>query len=143
VKAFIYCAALLCEDCGDTVRRDLTNEGLAPADPEAEETYDSDQFPKGPYPDGGGEADTPQHCDHCGTFLDNPLTGDGETYVRDAFREYVETGRGALAPLREWRQAYDWVWDDFIAITLDMRREEKELTELEEFRLATLTRDRD
>jgi hypothetical protein len=124
VKAFVYCAALLCEDCGDTVRRDLTNEGLAPADPEAEETYDSDQFPKGPYPDGGGEADSPQHCDHCGTFLDNPLTGDGETYVRDAFREYVETNRGALHVLKEWRDGYDWVWSDFESITFPMMEEE-------------------
>ena len=24
--------------------------------------YDSDDLPKGPYADGGGEADTPQHC---------------------------------------------------------------------------------
>jgi len=28
----------------------------------------------GPYPDGGGEADAPQHCGGCGVFLENPLT---------------------------------------------------------------------
>ena len=42
-----------------------------------ENDYDSDDLPKGPYSNGGGEADTPQHCDGCGAFLENPLTGDG------------------------------------------------------------------
>jgi hypothetical protein len=74
VDAFVYCAALLCSDCGEAARKDITGAGHAPADPENESSYDSDQFPKGPYPDGGGEADAPQHCDHCGTFLENPLT---------------------------------------------------------------------
>jgi hypothetical protein len=43
----------------------------------SESDYDSDDLPKGPYADGGGEADTPQHCDDCRRFLENPLTGDG------------------------------------------------------------------
>ncbi len=44
----------------------------------ADETaYDSDDFPKGPYPDGGGEADGPSYCDDCGKFLENDLTDDG------------------------------------------------------------------
>jgi hypothetical protein len=29
----------------------------------SESDYDSEDLPKGPYADGGGEADTPQHCD--------------------------------------------------------------------------------
>jgi hypothetical protein len=49
-----------------------------------ESDYDSDDVPKGPYADGGGEADTPQHCDGCGQFLENLLTGDGLIYVEDA-----------------------------------------------------------
>ncbi len=44
---------------------------------------DSEQWPQGPYPDGGGEADCPQHCDCCGAFLENPLTDDGDSYVRE------------------------------------------------------------
>ena len=47
----------------------------------AESDYDSDYLPKGPYADGGGEADTPQHCDGCRQFLENPLTCDGVVYV--------------------------------------------------------------
>jgi hypothetical protein len=79
---YIYQAALLCSDCGETVIKELTADGEAPANPEDESSFDSDEFPKGPYPDGGGEADSPQHCDHCGTFLYNPLTGDGYAYLR-------------------------------------------------------------
>jgi hypothetical protein len=52
----------------------------------SESDYDSDDLPKGPYADGGGEADTPQHCDGCGQFLENPLTADGLIYVEDALR---------------------------------------------------------
>jgi hypothetical protein len=42
-----------------------------------ESDYDSDELPKGPYGNGGGETDSPQHCDACGCFLQNPLTTDG------------------------------------------------------------------
>jgi hypothetical protein len=49
---------------------------------EKESSYDSDEWPKGPYCDGGGEADNPQHCACCTVFLCNPLTQDGVAYVR-------------------------------------------------------------
>ncbi|MFN0317543.1 MAG: hypothetical protein ACKVQA_21165 [Burkholderiales bacterium] len=45
---------------------------------------DSSEYPKGPYDEGGGEADSPQHCGGCREFLENPLTPDGMEYVRDA-----------------------------------------------------------
>ena len=35
----------------------------------SESRYDSDDLPKGPNAEGGGEADAPQHCDGCGQFL--------------------------------------------------------------------------
>ncbi len=49
-----------------------------------ESSYDSDEWPKGPYGDGGGEADVPQHCGHCKEFLENPLTPEGMAYVRES-----------------------------------------------------------
>ncbi len=61
---------------------------------ECESDYDSDEHPKGPYSDGGGESDSPQHCASCGTFLENPLTDEGVEYVR-------ESGN------REWADFYD------------------------------------
>jgi hypothetical protein len=42
---------------------------------------------EGPYADGGGEADCPQHCGGCGMFLENPLTQDGYDYVREAIAD--------------------------------------------------------
>jgi len=79
MDAYIFQAALLCEDCAQHVREGLHAELLALADQDG----NSDMAPQGPYADGGGEADMPQHCDHCGTFLQNPLTSEGYDYVRD------------------------------------------------------------
>jgi hypothetical protein len=135
MDVYVFQAALICDTCG-TLYKQGTDKP-AHVDESDESSYDSDDWPKGPYSDGGGEADGPCHCDHCGVFLDNPLTPDGETYVRDAFREYVETGRGRLDVLAEWKAAYDWVWSDFESITLEGMREEG-LTDLCERRAASL-----
>ena len=67
-------------------------------DPSNEHTWDSDDYPKGPYADGGGEADSPQFCAHCNAFLRNPLTADGLEYVRHnpASRDVLDFYRDAL-----------------------------------------------
>lgn len=69
-EAYLYQAALLCGDCGRATREKLRPAMLA-ADPQfdecSEETYDSDDFPKGPYLDGGGP---PEFCDMCQAALD-------------------------------------------------------------------------
>lgn len=135
MDVYVFQAALICDTCGTLYKQ--ANDKPAHVDESDESSYDSDHWPKGPYGDGGGEADSPQHCDHCGVFLDNPLTGDGETYVRDAFREFVETGRGRLDVLAEWKAAYDWVWSDFESITLEGMREEG-ITDICERRAAAL-----
>ncbi|MDX2116264.1 MAG: hypothetical protein SFZ24_11695 [Planctomycetota bacterium] len=91
MEVYVFQAALYCEDCGQAIADELIARGVA--DP-----GDSDAFPQGPYPEGGGEADVPQHCDvagHClnavrsgehavGAFLENPLTGDGRRYLAEA-----------------------------------------------------------
>ncbi len=103
----VYQAALLCDECGEKVREDLTAEGKAPDNPDDERTYDSDDFPKGPYPDGGGESDSPQHCDSCGIFLENALTSEGLDYVMETLAKEIGEG-GKLAPvMREWVEFYD------------------------------------
>lgn len=104
MNVYVFHAALFCQHCGADHR-----EGLAippGADLDDESTFDSDAYPKGPYGDGGGEADCPQHCDDCDVFLDNPLTEDGSNYVKAAFKEYKATGRGAVGVLRVWAEAY-------------------------------------
>jgi len=58
-QAYLNGCEWLCEDCGKAA-------GLVDS-----------------YCNGGGEADSPQHCASCGAFLENPLTGDGYAYVAE------------------------------------------------------------
>jgi len=101
--AFIYCADVWCDDCGDAIRQRLTEEGKAPADPDDEWSYDSDDFPK--RADDDDEADTPQHCAagegcinaiECGDgkvgLLFGELTSDGMAYVEEAIDDANRDG---------------------------------------------------
>jgi len=113
---YIYAADIYCEQCGEAIRERIIREGLAPDNPDDERSYDSDEFPKGPYYDGGGEADCPQHCgsgeDCCnaiklpsgrkiGAWLENDLTIEGIKYVHEAIQE-----GGDVAEL--WSEYYEW-----------------------------------
>lgn len=98
MDSYIYKAALYCADCGEAIREQIRAKGRAPADPSNEPSYDSNDYPKGPFPNGGGEASRPHHCDNVGrclnaivlpsgrligAWLENPLTADGLRYIRD------------------------------------------------------------
>lgn len=85
MKAYVYKAALCCEDCARQIMTGLQQ----PAPPF---DTDSDSYPQGPLCDGGGEADTPQHCDRCGEFLENTLTPDGDSYVRSKAEKFTCPG---------------------------------------------------
>ena len=102
MDVYVYQAALLCDECGVKRQHALTT----PIDPDDESTWDSGDYPKGPYPDGGGEADSPQHCDHCGEFLENPLTDDGRTYVVEALNAFRLDGSGDPEVMDTWRSFY-------------------------------------
>ena len=109
-EVYIYQGALLCAGCGSKVKAELDTEMNAdghPLKPEGDETaYDSDAYPKGPYPDGGGEADGPQNCAGCRKFLENPLTQDGYEYLRSMVHEAEVKGRGNEPHIREWKAFY-------------------------------------
>ena len=94
MKTYIFQAAMLCEPCARAV--------MATRQP----NEDSDHYPQGPYADGGGEADTPQHCDHCNAFLENPLTPDGAEYVVEAIAAQVLNGEGNRAVVKQWADHY-------------------------------------
>lgn len=115
MNVYIFQAALLCEDCGAARRKKINASGNGPASPDDESSYDSDDHPKGPYPDGGGESDTPSHCDSCRAFLENPLTGDGVKYVAEAIREDKEGGRDRSHNdvVALWRDFYAWELSDY------------------------------
>lgn len=101
--AYIYRADVYCAECGQYLRRMVANENPCnvPQNTNNESSYDSDRYPKGPIPDGGGEADTPQLCGRCGVFLENPLTADGIRYVQ------AKLGENPPSPtVEEWAEFY-------------------------------------
>lgn len=96
MNAYIYQADIYCEECAREIKARLRKKieakldakidaiNAATPDTNDESFYDSDEYPKGPYGNGGGESDTPQHCARCKEFLENPLTSDGYAYVQEA-----------------------------------------------------------
>ena len=101
MDAYIYKAALYCEECAEAIKQRFVDLG-APG------SLDSDDYPQGPYSDGGGEADSPQHCDVCNVHLQNPLTTAGEAYVRKNYDKHSAHGRVEKA----WREYYSYLFAD-------------------------------
>jgi hypothetical protein len=100
MDCYIYDADVYCEACAEAIKDRLRDAGNEPADPDDERSYDSGEWPKGPF--SGQESDCPAHCGsgpECldpmtlndgnliGCFLENPLTFEGQRYVRQAHRE--------------------------------------------------------
>lgn len=84
MEVYIFQAALWCSECAHGI---MSTRAKPRHVIECEESsYDSDDWPKGPYGEGGEEADVPQHCEGCNRFLENPLTSYGYEYVRDSMR---------------------------------------------------------
>jgi hypothetical protein len=122
MDAYVYQAALWCGPC--VIKRLVEEKKASPGAldmPPAEELqqvvssngftdesdYDSDDLPKGPYSDGGGEADSPRHCDGCGLLLENPLTPDGYRYVNEKLTEHARDGSGDAEVLKQWSERYN------------------------------------
>lgn len=84
ITAYVYKADLYCKRCADKI---METPGMAPNE-------DSDRYPQGPYGDGGGEADHPQHCGGCRMFLENPITDDGRNYLRTILEPYIAPDDG-------------------------------------------------
>ena len=82
MNSYMYAADLYCEECA----RKLMSTLAVPvgADLDDETTFDSDEYPKGPFADGGGESDCPQMCAGCHCALGNALTAEGVDYVLTA-----------------------------------------------------------
>ena len=116
MDAYIYRAALWCGPC--LIKALVAERKAAPGAVDmspaealeqivsasgftSESDYDSDDLPKGPYAEGGGEADAPQHCDGCGQFLRNPLTVDGLICVENVIRNHLTTRRSTVRPLTQ------------------------------------------
>lgn len=124
MEAYIYNADIYCADCTAQIKADLDRDGQKPANVKDECSYDSDQYPKGPYDDGGGEADCPQHCARCHVFLDNPLTTDGVKYVIEQFTDFILNGGAAGTDvMTTWADhVSDYCLDDSQRVVLEAMR---------------------
>ncbi len=95
MNVYIYASNIWCEECGKAIHERIMSKMA----------FNSDDFPKGPYPDGGGESDSPQHCaagPDClnaiefddgvkiGAWLENKLTEKGIKYVNNAITKGSE-----------------------------------------------------
>jgi len=119
MDVIVYCADVYCVDCGDAIKQDLTGSAL--------DDGDSNVYPQGPFP--ASEADTPQHCGSCGTFLENPLTGDGYDYVKNIAADWLrkEGYKEERAPehLILWWDFY-YMADDYGESFLAAKKRQKE-----------------
>jgi hypothetical protein len=102
MDAYVYKAALYCSDCAAQIRKGRDVQMWPRVMQE-----DSEYVPQGPYPNGGGEADSPQHCDACGIFLENTLTPDGTRYVIAQLVEHARDGSGSRSVLQQWAAFYN------------------------------------
>jgi hypothetical protein len=92
MKGYVYQAAWICTPCGKEVMDKLET----PAGYPDEYTWDTDWYPKGPY--WIGESDSPEHCDICNLFLENPLPDDRLWYVAEYDKpEWNEFYKAAIA----------------------------------------------
>jgi hypothetical protein len=103
---YIYQAAVLCDDCGEKTREALRLARKSPRNQAEESTYESDDYPKGPYDEDQARSDTPDHCDYCGVFLENSLTEDGYDYVVDQAIKNPQS-----ETIDEWLSFYDLGYD--------------------------------
>ena len=85
MEVYIYNADIYCCSCAEKHINSLD-------EAKKENDGDSDSYPQGPYSDGGGEADSPQHCGDCMVFLENSLTYDGVEYLKEMLAEKSSNG---------------------------------------------------
>jgi hypothetical protein len=114
-EIYMYQSALYCEDCGKRIIDELDEHG-------GKDDGDAEQYPQGPYSDGGGESDLPGHCDagaQCvnavpvpggvavGCPFGNPLTNEGTKYVIESIAANVlKLSDHSRAIGRLWRSIY-------------------------------------
>ena len=109
---YLYMADIYCDECGNKIMGNLDlPKGF---DPSNECTWESDEYPKGPYPD-STEADYPIHCAKCGEFMENNLTEDGRYYLLRTLVMLVKHPTGTNKEIVEqWIDYYDVTLTEFL-----------------------------
>lgn len=98
----IYQAEAYCTACANKIRRELTADKQRPANVDDQTTFDSDDYPKGPFELAEEKVDSPMHCATCKKFLPAPLTTDGVNYVVDQIGQYLRNYTGSTSVLDTW-----------------------------------------
>lgn len=114
---YMYQGALLCGQCGLNQREELDGAGRRPKDIRDENSWDSDEYPKGPYNEDTQESDFPHSCDNCHVLLENPLTDFGRKDL--CLTIAIALYEGAITDkkkelLKTWISHYDISLDDLI-----------------------------
>lgn len=103
MNVYIYQAEIYCEGCTNDIINSLYDDGASSTELEC-----TIHYPQGPYPNGGGEADSPQHCRSCGLFLENPLTDDGLAYIRQTSHDRVGLSTAHQTLRAQWATFYNY-----------------------------------
>ena len=109
---YIFQADVYCDDCGESIRKRLREQGKAPEDEMDHYSYDSGDYPKDADVE-HEESDCPEHCAACHEMLHNPLTSAGYKYVQEKLTESESVKLSRLpGVLQEWASWYDFTyWD--------------------------------
>jgi hypothetical protein len=145
-NVYIYQAALYCDDCATEIMNQLAKAGKPGADPNEPPPEDSDEWPQ-PASDGGGEADSPNHCDAgegcehavtlpCGSKVGCPLahelTSEGARYTNEKIAEDLfRKDKHARQVGRLWAVLFrDYLTDDLFKISLQTEVLPEDLVDL-------------
>jgi len=110
----MYRGSFYCPDCARDIKREVRAEWKEKHGTPFEDNGDSEGYPQGPLEEGGGESDSPNHCDGCGVFLENPLTRHGVEWMKEQARgatEDLKEGNWPSPAFLEWKRFYDDVID--------------------------------
>lgn len=83
MNVYLFQGDLICPKCAKHLK-DETGNGWEST------SGDSEVYPQGPIPNGGGEADEPKYCAMCECFLENLLTEEGLNYLMEIIYYQIE-----------------------------------------------------
>ena len=114
MDTYAYNAALYCEACIKPIKAALDADGT-------EDNGDSNVYPQYIIEEGGGEADSPQFCDQCHEFLENPLTDRGYADLRKRLYDVLLNEINTEEEVKRWRELALFYFDtpDDLGLTLD------------------------
>lgn len=94
--SYAYNCEMICDDCAEKIKAEL----------DCKDSGDTNEYPQYASSD---ESDCPDHCGHCGVFLENALTTDGEDYVIQNVNCSLLAGLMDSVAVTEWMTYYQYL----------------------------------